>query len=76
MMYRRDTPFALPDTHDGHVVYDPVDVVQADRMAVMCRNPCTAWMDIPPNLNVAEFAMPEMWDAAEYHAQTAQYRAL
>ena len=59
MMYYPDTPFALPGTHDGH---NPFTV------------PFTAWMNIPPDLNVAEFAMPTAWARAERAAPTARYR--
>lgn len=56
-------------------VYDAADV-QAGQVAAMRGSPFAAWMGTPPGLDIAEFAMPEMWDAAEYHAPTAQYRAL
>lgn len=47
-------------------VYDAAADALASRAAAMMRgNPFTAWMDIPPDLNVAEFAVP----TARYRAQ-------
>lgn len=56
-------------------VYDAADVLAGRAAAMMRGDPFSAWAGTPTGLDIVEFAMPEMWDAAEYHAPTARYRA-